>query len=61
MLRKLFDSISTLIINGLKAGTSVVQNAQVASVAARQSGNESNRDFLYRANIRSPGGQINSA
>ena len=42
MLRKLSDSISTVIIDGLKAGTSVVQNAQVGSVAAPQSENESN-------------------
>ena len=42
MLCELSDSISTKIIDGLKAGTSVVQNAQVASLAAPQSVNESN-------------------
>ena len=36
------DSVSNAIINGLKAGTSVVQNVLVASVAALQLVNASN-------------------
>ena len=42
VLRKLSDSISTAIVSGLKADTSVMQNAQVASVVASQLVNESN-------------------
>ena len=44
VLHKLSDSISTAIINGLKANTSVEENAQVASVAAPQWVNESNSE-----------------
>ena len=36
VLHKMLDSISNAIINGLKAGTSVVHNVQVASEAALQ-------------------------
>ena len=42
VINRLSKSISTIIIDGLKAGSSVVQNAQVASVVTPQSVNESN-------------------
>ena len=40
VLSELIVSISTAIINGLKAGTSGVQNAQFAPVVTPQSVNE---------------------
>ena len=42
VLHKLSDSMSNAIINGLKAGTNVVQTVQVTSVAALQLVNRSN-------------------
>ena len=42
VLHKLSHSMSNAIINGLKAGTNVVQTVQVASVAALQLENRSN-------------------